>query len=554
LLGRWIGVETEYAPHLAAITPAASADDSAPPPLTRGEVFEALRAALSLQLPVVPSRRSNTQWFLANGGAISIESAYDQLDRPGGLIEGASPECAGPHQCLAYQRAQERLLQHASARCRLPARLRLLKNSCDDAGHFYGSQENYAAVIATGFRLWLWRAGLLIALCGHAVYLLLSCLLLFLSSLPIILCRALQAGWQRRSLAVALRRPIPQPVLTVLGGCLRIMHWPLACLFLVLSERLAFRQQRQGLTAFLVSRTIWAGGGHLDERGRFSVAIKSQAINCVMGLGHYWNDRPIFTLGHWLRGELSEGVLCPSSIGRLLSRRQRLQISIADSNMSDTAEYLRLATTSLVLDMIEAGAGSDLPRLSRPLDALHRWSRDWVAVSRAPTSHGPMTALQVQWSYLRACQSFVATQSAVPDEVHEVLRMWQGVLEGVRAATHHPSDLEGVLGRVDWLTKRWLIDELGTGASLAARRKVDVRYHELDEEGYAARLRKALPELQLVSRAEIDVAARLAPSETSAGRRGLLIREFATIDQSVHADWHTVEITDVDGVQRTVVL
>jgi len=548
-----VGVETEYAPRLSG-DPLARDDQETRPRISRSEVFEALRASLSSLLPLVPSRRSDLQWFMANGGAISIESPYDKLDRPGGLIESASPECAGPHQCLAYQRAQERLLLEASEKCKLPVRLSLLKNNCDNAGHFYGCQESFGATIARGPQLWMWRAGLVAALLAHGLYMLVSCLVLLVCCLPIIAWRVLSAVVGRRSIVNSLRMPVPRPLLIAIGGCLRVLHWPLACGFLLLASSCAFRRQRRNLTAFLISRTIWAGSGHLDERGRFSVAIKSQAINCVMGLGHYWNDRPIYSLGHWLRRDLAEGVLCPRSLRRLFARDQRLQVSIADSNMCDTAEYLRLATTSLVLDMIEAGAARGLPRLSRPLEALHRWSRDWVAASREPTSQGPMTALEVQWAYLRACQRFVATRANVTDEVHELLRMWQQVLEGVRAATHHPTDLEPVLGRVDWLTKRWLIDELGTDASWAARKKVDVRYHELGDAGYAARLREALPELQLVSREEIDLAARIAPPQTSAGRRGRLIREFATTEQNVHADWHAVEITESDGTHRTVML
>ena len=60
----------------------------------------------------------------------------------------------------------------------------------------------------------------------------------------------------------------------------------------------AFRRVRTRLLPFLVSRSVLVGCGMLDRHGRFHLADKAPAINCVVGYGGFLADRPIFTMGH----------------------------------------------------------------------------------------------------------------------------------------------------------------------------------------------------------------------------------------------------------------
>ena len=59
--------------------------------------------AVARRIPAVRAKHFKEGMFLANGGALWFEA-----ERPaagGGLIEGATPECRGPAEVLAYQRA-----------------------------------------------------------------------------------------------------------------------------------------------------------------------------------------------------------------------------------------------------------------------------------------------------------------------------------------------------------------------------------------------------------------------------------------------------------------
>src|SRR5262245_2807343 len=99
--------------------------------------------------------------FHAAGGAVWFETERPALG--GGLIEGSTPECRSPRQLLAWQRAQDALLAEA-AEAALGGSVRLIKNDRDAAGNVYGAQENYEATLASGWRLALWQASLVLLL------------------------------------------------------------------------------------------------------------------------------------------------------------------------------------------------------------------------------------------------------------------------------------------------------------------------------------------------------------------------------------------------------
>jgi len=93
------------------------------------------------------------------------------------------------------------------------------------------------------------------------------------------------------------------------------------------------------------------------------------------------------------------------------------------------------------------------------------------------------------------------------------------------------------VGRVDWATKRFLLDELDCSLPVAARRKVDLKYHELSPEGYYFRLVEAGVIEQLVTAEEIEKAKRLAPEKTRAAIRGRYIREFSGARNKIKMNW-----------------
>jgi proteasome accessory factor A len=95
-----------------------------------------------------------------------------------------------------------------------------------------------------------------------------------------------------------------------------------------------------------------------------------------------------------------------------------------------------------------------------------------------------------------------------------------------------------LIGRLDWISKLWLVLQLAPSTPWPIRKKIDIRYHELSDLGYHRKLVE-LVELAPVARPEeVAVARRAPPKHTRASRRGNLIREFSTGDAELEVDWH----------------
>ena len=87
---------------------------------------------------------------------------------------------------------------------------------------------------------------------------------------------------------------------------------------------------------------------------------------------------------------------------------RRLHVIIGDANLAETSTYLKVGTTALVLDLIEAGraASSDL-QLARPVTAVHAISHDPTLRATVALADGrELTGLALQRIYLDRVAKF----------------------------------------------------------------------------------------------------------------------------------------------------
>jgi Pup amidohydrolase len=539
---RLIGLETEYA-LLIPQTPGKRLSN-------RYGLFGDLLAALRRKIPCARARNMKEGAFHAAGGAVWFETERPALG--GGLIEGSTPECRSPRQLLAWQRAQDELLAEA-AHDAFGGAIRLVKNDRDAAGNIYGAQENYEATLATGWRLAVWRAALVLLLPLAAltwlvlwtIDMLVAGYALFATVVYLAAERLLpRPEWLARVLFgcsvkdLASETPIgPAWLEAILSLVARLVTAPLACGLFAVLWLTAFTRVRRELTPFLLSRPVIAGSGMIDEHGHFHLADKAPAMNCLTGFGGLLGDRPIYCLGHFFKAVYADAWLAPQQYFRLFARRQRLQIALGDSNLADTAEYLRVGTTLLVLDAIEAGEMPSIPRVRRPIRSLRKICSDPLLATTVPlVGGGTATALEIQRFYLEACRRFLDRRPGAVAEAREVLHRWEQVLDRLA------EDPQSLVGTLDWPTKRFVLDKSARGASWEARKKIDIRYHELSPQGYFERLRTTGLIVELLDRSEIDHARRNPPSGTPAAVRGRFIREFAGDDDEIAANWHAVYV------------
>src|SRR5262245_59725187 len=357
---RLVGLETEY----AILAPALAGKSRR----NRHAIFCDLVTALRTKIPCARARNMKEGVFHAAGGAVWFETERPAMG--GGLIEGSTPECRSPRQLLAWQRAQDELLAEA-ADSAFGGFVRLIKNDRDAAGNVYGAQENYEATLAAGWRLAVWRTSLVLLL-PLAMF---TWIILWMIDFAVT-CYALAAT----IIYLTAERFLPRPewLAQLLFGCsvkelgsetptgpawlestlsvvARIFTAPLAIALVAVLWLTAFLRIRRELTPFLLIRSIISDSGSLDEHGHCLLADKASAMNCLTGFGALLGDRPIYCLGHFFKAVYADAWLAPQQYLRLFAQRQRLQIALGDSNLAETAEYLRVATTLLVLDVIEAG-------------------------------------------------------------------------------------------------------------------------------------------------------------------------------------------------------
>ncbi len=555
--------------------------------------YERVIEHIAWRVPIAHSRTDPSVYFLANGGSVSIERSSDDPMRKG-MLEAATPECMSPRDLSVYQAAQDRLMSECVEKAFGSQDVRLLKNSSDDKGHLYGQQENYEVEIASGWRLWGWRFGLMALLPLILSYKLISCVWLgMLFSLSYIL-QALQR-WKdngfrwtprvdrnieedlasyRRAFQDANLRPgmrlrawergayrtsdkiegrwLSPKFLEIGSRGLRWMHQPIAIALLGLVRMVVLIPHRRHLAAFLASRCVLDGAGCIDDSGRYYLSAKASSVTRLIGFGRYWNDRPVLDVGHWLRAICADRWYSLRGWAGLFRKRQRLQIGLGDSTPNQVSEYLRIGATVLMIDMIESGITAGLPRLNQPMEAFIRWASDWMLISKMPDRQRVQwNSLDVQREYLQAARKFLQRHWQVPVEAWEIIQLWESTLENLRQSRHDPEARHWLLGRVDWLSKKWLMDQVALDASWSVRKKVDLRYHELSSEGYLYKLQDALQIHSSLDETLVERAIRNPPMGTPACKRGYLIREFSSADEYIRVDWELVELGE--GRERRVV-
>ena len=548
---RLIGLETEYAIRYRASDPNAVQPN-------KYWLYEALRGELQRRVLTVPAKHFKEGVFTATGGAVWFEA--ERPSAGGGLIEGATPECRGPRQTVIHQRSLDRLLGESALAAPSGGEFCLIKNDRDVRDNIYGAQENYQATLASGGGLALWRLGLLLifpiaALTWVGIFVTVIATLIYFALAGVVYLPVKLLLGGRRSLALLLfgrdltegrETCIHVPVWLewTLQFATRVLTAPLACALFCLLRFSAFRRTRVQLLPFLISRVLITGPGLVDSQGRFQVADKAPAINCVLGFGGMLFDRPIFSMGHFFKAIYAESWFSPWRYFDLFSARQRLQIALGDSNMCEPAEYLRVGATALVLDMIEAGGLDDCPSIRQPVVALKAFCADPTLQTSVPLEgqNKRVTALDLQRFYLDSCRSFLNSISDPPAEAWEVIHVWETTLDELAELQAGAPLPESLIGKLDWVTKKYLVDKVDNGASWEELKKIDIRYHELSPQGYYQLLADSGMSVPIVTEDEVERALRSPPPHSPATTRGHYIREFAFGDEPVRANWKSVVI------------
>ena len=192
------------------------------------------------------------------------------------------------------------------------------------------------------------------------------------------------------------------------------------------------------LIPHLASRIVYTGGGGFDSKSpgiEFMVSPRVAHLTQAIS-GDSTSDRGIY---HTKDEALATG------------GAHRLHLLCGESLSSEWACWLKVATTGLVVAMIQAGLRpGDAVQLGAPLRAMGRFARDATCTAPAGSpARGIVTALDIQEHYLGLAEQHVGAEW-MPPWAAEACAQWRAVLERLRRA---PS---GVATSLDWAIKRTL--------------------------------------------------------------------------------------------------
>ena len=99
------------------------------------------------------------------------------------------------------------------------------------------------------------------------------------------------------------------------------------------------------------------------------------------------------------------------------------------------------------------------------------------------------------------------------------------------------------MGRLDWITKRFLLEQtLEDENDLPVKKKIDIRYHELSPDGYYRRLETTGCTRAILSAEEIEDAIHFPPHDTPATKRSRYLRTFSRAEKTLRVNWNTITL------------
>ncbi|WP_300767511.1 proteasome accessory factor PafA2 family protein [uncultured Bifidobacterium sp.] len=248
---------------------------------------------------------------------------------------------------------------------------------------------------------------------------------------------------------------------------------------------------------------------------------------------------------------------------------RRLHVIIGDSNRSQYATRMKLATTHLVLCVMEDAArhgvasGFEDCGLESPGKANRRVSaggpstvvelRDGRGLSKirdgVGTRSNTATAVDVQRRYIAIVTRFLDSKGEKVDaglttsSARSIVEEWTELVDAAAAG-----DVRALSNRVDWAAKKRLIARWRARGVTDSRRfaELDLDYHDIvNGASYPALLARGLMRVE-VGADVVDSAIENPPSDTRAALRGRFMRSALRSAHQWSCDWTRVAITGDD--------
>lgn len=228
------------------------------------------------------------------------------------------------------------------------------------------------------------------------------------------------------------------------------------------------------------------------------------------------------------------------------NRFRRLHVIVGDSNMSETTTALKIGSTQMVLEMIEAGF--ELPDLevANEIKAIRLVSRDLTGGAEIPLRNGgTATALEIQRAYLDAATRWL--ERRVEDggtsnaEMSRLIELWGRTLDAIESG-----DYSSINREIDWAIKYSLLQRyMSRGLTIEDPKlaQIDLAYHDIRPGRGIFRVLEAKGAVaRWIDDAAVDAAVGKAPQTTRAKLRGEFLTLAHAKDAKVVVDWTHLKI------------
>lgn len=318
----------------------------------------------------------------------------------------------------------------------------------------------------------------------------------------------------------------------------------------LVSRTTALRDTAAELLPFLVTRQLLCGAGKIlaEPDGETATYCFSQRAE------HMWDGVSSATTRSRPMINTRDEPHADST------RFRRMHVIVGDSTMIETTTMLKIASTRLVLELLEAGVSMSHLAVANPVRAIREVSRDLTGrASVALTSGETATALDIQREFLAAARAHLdgtATEERADREDYvAMLDLWERTLHAIETGDH-----SGIATEIDWAAKLDLIrayQEKG-GLELGDPKlaQIDLAFHDIRPGRGIARILEARGRIaRILTDEEIEEARHTPPATTRARLRGEFIGAAEDAGAEFTVDWvHLKSGTGTSTENNTVAL
>jgi len=216
---------------------------------------------------------------------------------------------------------------------------------------------------------------------------------------------------------------------------------------------------------------------------------------------------------------------------------RRLHVIVGDANLCEVATFLKLGTTGILMAMIEDDFLDDRLKIANPVYALRQVSRDISLETPILLEDGKTaTALSLQWHIFEQSEKYInkfGIENVGGESALKVMDCWKKVL------TDLTSNPDRLFGRLDWVTKKKIIDSYADRHKLKADdyklSALDLQYHDLRPE---MSLFSRISSEKILSPEEVMFAVASPPEDTRAFFRGKCLEKWP--ENVVIANWDSM--------------